>query len=200
MKKHQSTCGHVECRGLARLAKGLLTGAIVLLLLLSAAPHRATAIEASKAKFGKGYPNAGCHYSDAEYLISASKKSKKSKSTSQARYKEGERFSVTGVMRSGRSEYKGNTYESEVFLLDDPINVYVAAYPADPSLPTWHKDVTSATVVWRKEGTPSLVGKRLRVSGIVQAGSKRTPWMEADGTFHDAAGVLMIRDATYEVL
>ena len=193
MKKHQSTCGHVECRGLARLAKGLLTGAIVLLLLLSAAPHRATAIEANKAKFGKGYPNA-------EYLVRASKKSKKSKSASQARYKEGERISVMGVMRKGRSEYKGSAFDCEVFLLDNPISVYVAAYPADPSSPTWHKDVTSAVAIWKKEDACSLVGKRLRVSGIVQAGSKRTPWMEADGTFHDAAGVLMIRDATYEVL
>ena len=138
-------------------------------------------------------------YVNADYLVGASTSSG-SATSNYARYTQGDRISVTGVMRSGRVEYKGQTSGVDVFLLDAPIDAKVAAYPDDTDAPAWHEGVTSASVKWRDDGTGSLAGKRLRVSGTVQAGSKRTPWMEADGTFHDGAGVLMIRDATYEVL
>ena len=134
---------------------------------------------------------------NADYLVDAGKSKSKA---GRASYKVKDRISVTGVMRVGQSEHKGDVYDSEVLLLDEPIDVFAATYPAESDEPSWHEGVTSAAVIWKNESTGTLAGKRLRVTGTVQAGSKRTPWMEANGTFHDGAGVLTIRDATYEVL
>lgn len=118
-----------------------------------------------------------------------------------ARYEEGDRITVTGVMRVRLSEYKGSVGECEVFVLDQPVDAFVASYPANPDEPSLHEGVTSAAVQWRDgESVGDVADKRMRVSGIVQAGSKRTPRIEADGTFYEGAGVLVIRDATFELL
>ena len=108
---------------------------------------------------------------------------------------------MTGVVRRGTTEYRGEPADYEVFVLDEPIDVYVQAYLDYPNGPSWHRGVVSATVVWRDEKPyAGPEEKRTRVTGTVMGGGKWTGWMDEDGVYHNAAGVLAIHDATYEVV
>ena len=160
---------------------------------------KVTVLDKSNGKYWWVYsPKHGREgYVNADYLVGAVEPEGKG---GRAKYEVNDRISVTGVMRTGQYEYKGDVCVCDVLVLDEPVDVLAATYPHEADAPTWHEGVTSAAPIWKGDGRVSLAGKRLRVTGTVQAGSKRTPWMEADGTFHRGAGVLMIRDATYEVL
>lgn len=132
-------------------------------------------------------------YVDKRYLIETETRMSNS-------FKEGDSITVKGVVRHAQAEHKGSTYDCYVLLLDEPVDAFVASYPAGSKEPSLHKDVPSADVQLRKGSIESLVGKHLRVSGTVRPGGKFTPWMEKDGTFYKGGGDLIIRDATYEVL
>ena len=136
-------------------------------------------------------------YVNADYLVGAVEPQGNG---GRDKYEVNDRISVTGVMRTGQYEYKGSVCVCDVLVLDEPVDVFAATYPHETDSPTWHEGVTSAAPNWKNDSKVSLDGKRVRVTGTVQAGSKRTPCIEADGTFRSGAGVLMIRDATYEVL